>query len=145
MKNLRPGVRPKMVAQIRDAGAGLAGSSQKLLADFVFAFPKLQIHLNLLPIIKSARMELMKPLMTTLKQAHSVAVEITGYLQPAVEVPKEALLPSEEATVQFVAGGKIDSPVFRFALYGSFCFATSGNSFPLFMRFFMAVRISPNG
>ena len=107
MRNLRPGDRLKMAAQIQDAEAGVA-DNQRPLADSVFAFPNPQTHLNLHPIIKSAKMELMKPPTTILKPAHSVAVEITGFLQAGVEAPKEVLPPSAEATVQFAAEGKID-------------------------------------
>ena len=128
-----------MAAQIQGGEAGVA-DSQRPVADSVFAFPNPQTHLNHHPIIKLAKMELMKPPMTILKPAHLVAVEITGYLQVGVEVPKEVLPPSAEAIVQFVVEGKIDLPAFRFALYGSFCFATFGNLFPPFMRFFMAVK-----
>ena len=107
MRNLRPGDRLKMAAQIQDAEAGVA-DNQKPLADSVFAFPNPQTHLNHHPIIKSAKMELTKPPTTILKPAHSVAVEITGFHQAGVEAPKEAHQPSEGATVQFVAEGKID-------------------------------------
>lgn len=107
MRNLRPGDRLKMAAQIQDAEAGVA-DNQRPLADSVFVFPNLQTHLNHHPIIKSAKMELTKPPTTISKPAHSVAVEITGFHQAGVEAPKGVLPPSAEATVQFVAEGKID-------------------------------------